>query len=160
MKFFWTLCMALWSMSIHAAFAVTPLVVSVDGQEVADTRTGLTWRRCAEGMVFSAGTCTGTALALIHDAALQHAATQASSTGVAWRLPNIKELFSIADKTRINPAIDPVAFPATPNRLFWSASPDLSNATPWFVNFGDGYIGSGGSGRASPNYVRLVRTSP
>jgi Protein of unknown function (DUF1566) len=91
-----------------------PFTVSADGQEVTDTKTGLIWRRCAAGMTASGGTCTGTASAFTHEAALTHASTQATVTGVAWRLPNVKELSSIADKSRSNPAIDTVAFPATP----------------------------------------------
>lgn len=131
--------------------------ISADGQEVTDARTGLIWRRCAEGMVFSAGTCTGTTTSFVHEAALQHAATQARSTGVAWRLPNIKELSSIADKTRINPAIDSVAFPATPVSVFWSASPyvDSFSFSTWVVSFGDGYVSN--LNRNLSYYVRLVR---
>lgn len=134
--------------------------VSADGQEVADSQTGLIWRRCAEGMAFSGGTCTGTALTLISEAAFQHAAAQASSTGTAWRLPNVKELSSIADKSRSNPAIDSAAFPATPANLFFrSASPVVdASSSAWSVNFYDGYTPGGGS-RSNAGYVRLVRSA-
>lgn len=127
--------------------------ISADGQEVTDARTGLIWRRCAEGMVFSGGTCTGTATAFTHEAAL----TAAKNAGGMWRLPNIKELSSIADKTRINPAIDSVAFPATFAHGFWSASSHVGSSNhAWYVSFygGDLYGGI----RSVSNCVRFVRT--
>jgi Protein of unknown function (DUF1566) len=137
------------------AFAA-PFTVSADGQEVTDTKTGLVWRRCAEGMTAIGGTCTGTASTFTHEAALTRASTQATANSVAWRLPNVKELSSIADKSRSNPAIDTAAFPATPANLFWSSSPYVGYAdVAWVVVFYDGYV-SGGY-RNLTLYVRLVR---
>jgi hypothetical protein len=133
-----------------------PFTVSADGQELTDAKTGLIWRRCVEGMTASGGTCTGSASTFTHEAALTRASTQASSTGMAWRLPNVKELSSIADKSRIMPAIDTAAFPATPVYYFWSSSPYVGDATyAWFVNFYDGWVE--GFTRDNTNYVRLVR---
>jgi hypothetical protein len=130
--------------------------VSVDGQEVTDSQTNLIWRRCSEGMVFSGGTCTGTAGTFTHEAALTLARDQASSTSIAWRLPNVKELASIADKSLSNPAIDATAFPATPASAFWSASPYVGfSSNAWYVLFYDGYFNYGG--RNYSLYVRLVR---
>jgi hypothetical protein len=140
------------------AASAQPFVISGDGTEVTDQKTGLIWRRCAEGMVFGGGTCTGTPSAFTHEAALQRAATRASSTGIAWRLPNVKELSSIADKSRSNPAIDTTAFPATPASWFWSASPDVGYSyNAWYVYFGNGYVGYDDGYRLNSYYVRLVR---
>ena len=133
-----------------------PFTVSADGQEVTDTKTGLIWRRCAEGMTASGVTCTGTATAFTYEAAITRASTQATNTGVAWRLPNVKELSSIADKSRVNPAIDTVAFPVAPASGFWSSSPDVGIANyAWGVYFGNGVVY--GYLRINPSYVRLVR---
>ena len=115
---------------IVCALALTPLlataqryVVSTDGSEVTDQKTGLVWRRCVEGMALSSGTCTGTARTFdTHKEALQEATTQASSSGIVWRLPNIRELLSITDATHSNPTIDSTVFPSTPSNWFWSAS--------------------------------------
>jgi len=138
------------------AASAQPYTISTDGSEVTDQKTGLIWRRCSEGMSWNGTTCAGTASTYTHEAALQRAAAQASSTGVAWRLPNIKELTSIADKSRSNPAIDTTAFPATPANWFWSASPDVGGSNyAWFVYFY--YGGVDGNGRDSSYYVRLVR---
>ena len=134
-----------------------PYVISTDGSEVTDQKTGLIWRRCAEGMTYSGSSCGGSATTFTHEAALQRAASQASSTGVAWRLPNVKELSSIADKGRSSPAIDPTAFPATPSSYFWSSSPYVGSTDfAWSVYFSDGFVNFSGY-RSYRYYVRLVR---
>lgn len=152
------------SILLPVSFCVlaAPFTVSADGQEVTDVKTGLIWRRCAEGMTASGGTCTGAAPSNFeaHESALTHASTQASNTGVAWRLPNIKELSSIVDISRSNPAIDTVAFPATPANGFWSSSPHTGNPDfTWAVSFSSGSV-YGGYRRGAYShyyYVRLVR---
>ena len=128
---------------------------STDGSEVTDSRTGLIWRRCAEGMTWSGGTCTGTAAQYTHQEALQQAKAQTK-----WRLPNIKELSSIVDLNSSNPAAHLISFPKTPSDLFWSSSPNADvnvNALgyAWGVNFSDGVVDT--DYRVSNNYVRLVR---
>jgi hypothetical protein len=86
----------------------------------------------------------------------QQPLAQASSTGAAWRLPNVKELSSIADKSLSNPAIDSTAFPATPASWFWSASPYVGFSNyAWVVYFYNGYVYF--SLRSLSYYVRLVR---
>jgi hypothetical protein len=139
-----------------ASFA-QPYVISADGTEVTDQKTGLIWRRCSEGMAYSGGTCTGTAGTFTHEAALLRASAQASDTGIAWRLPNVKELSSIIDRSHINPAIDAIAFPITPTTgLFWSSSPCMNGPLiVWYVEFGSGSVAS--DARSSSYYVRLVR---
>ncbi|MEQ1636285.1 MAG: DUF1566 domain-containing protein [Methylococcales bacterium] len=117
-----------------------PYTLSADGQEVTDTQTGLIWRRCAEGMSWNGTLCIGTATTYTHEQALQQAATVATATGIAWRLPNVKELVSIVDFSRISPAIDPAAFPNTLMDVFWSSSPEVSGTYhAWTVEFGWGY---------------------
>ena len=140
------------------AWADAPFTVSADGTQVTDGRTGLVWRRCAEGMAAAGGTCTGTASTFTHEQSLTRARDQAASTSVAWRLPNVKELASIADRSKINPAIDTAAFPATPVNAFWSSSPYVGDAgLAWNVIFDNGYVGN--YYRYSAGYVRLVRAA-
>ena len=147
---------------VPLAVTAQPYMISSDGNEVADQKTGLIWLRCAEGMVYNGRTCTGTASTFTHETAVQYAANYASKAGIAWRLPNIKELASIADKSRTNPAIDPAAFPATPASKFWSASPCVSHPgihshspSYWFVLFLNGFVSDDYDERN--NHVRLVR---
>ncbi|MEQ1837635.1 MAG: DUF1566 domain-containing protein, partial [Candidatus Nitrotoga sp.] len=134
--------------------------VSANGQEVTDNQTKLIWRRCAEGMDWDGTTCAGVAGTFTHEAALIRARDQAVSTAIAWHLPNVRELSSIVDRSRSNPAIDPAAFPATPVNVFWSASPLVGYASgyAWGVDFGDGVVDlSYLNVRNSSNPVRLVR---
>ncbi|MBK6998673.1 MAG: DUF1566 domain-containing protein [Rhodoferax sp.] len=57
-----------------------------------------------------------------------------------WRMPFRKELTSILDLGRVNPAIDPDYFPNTPSSDFWSGSPYAGYSSfAWFVHFSNGY---------------------
>ena len=124
------------------------------GDEITDTTTGLIWKRCSEGQTWSAGTCTGTALTFTHEQALQRATIQAGAAG--WRLPNVKELSSIVDASRTNPAIDTAAFPATPSNWYWTSSPYAGGSDyAWVVSFDDGGVGD--LSRYLTRRVRLVR---
>jgi hypothetical protein len=108
--------------------------VRASGQEVHDRSSGLTWRRCTEGMRWSGVGCTGEPRTFTQIEATEHAAQQ---TG--WRLPTVGELHTLVDAGRRNPAIDTQAFPDTPPDWFWSASQANSRIThAWLVHFGEG----------------------
>jgi len=74
-----------------------------------------------------------------------------------WRLPNIKELESIVDDTQLNPAIDRIAFPNTPeSSWYWSSTTyALDPGHAWGVYFSYGFVYNGDKGDG--NYVRCVR---
>jgi hypothetical protein len=126
---------------------------------VTDTITGLMWQLCSQGQAGD-GCTAGSATAHTWQAAFK-LATTANTNKIAgyndWRLPNIKELTSLAALDRYNPAINLTAFPNTPSADFWSSSPYafLSNHA-WLVNFynGSGYYDD----RDSNHHVRLVRS--
>jgi len=121
------------------------------GDEVTDTVTGLIWKRCAEGMIYSGGTCAGTAATFTWEGALAHAATQSG-----WRMPNLKELKSLVETACFEMALNQIVFPNTP-RHAWSGTQyaQRSSNEVLVFNFYAGYFfkvfkGSNGS-------VRLVR---
>jgi hypothetical protein len=125
---------------------------------VTHSKTGLTWKRCAEGQTWSGTTCTGSAAGY----AWANALLQAKNAGFAgqtdWRLPNANELQSIIESCGFNPAINSTQFPATPAYYFWSASTYVPNpAVAWLVDFL--YGGFDGSFNKTSIYyhVRLVR---
>ncbi len=131
---------------------------SADGQEITDGKTGLIWRRCAEGMSWKGRTCTGQAAFFSHSEAAARAGSAASATA-QWRLPVLKELASIVaarEAEEGKAAIDPNAFPATPVARYWT----ISTSGPGYftyVGFSDG--GAGESPRSAPGAVRLVRNA-
>jgi len=128
----------------------------VNGAEVTDASTGLIWRRCVEGQVLSGDTCVGAPYTFTWEDALAQALAEAEGTGVAWRVPNIKELASLMELSKVGPAIDTTAFPQTPSLVHWSSSPVTGMPTGyWAVNFN-----LGGVGKLSHRYLyalRLVR---
>ncbi|MCG8275371.1 DUF1566 domain-containing protein [Stenotrophomonas sp. NLF4-10] len=81
-----------------------------------------------------------------------------------WRLPEVEELFLLADRSRCSPAIDVAFFPACKSDWYWTATDDASeekdedtghSAYAWFVDFGGGpsLVGS----RVHGLRVRAVR---
>jgi len=75
-----------------------------------------------------------------------------------WRLPNRKELYSIADLSRTNPAIDVTVFPNTEVGLewYWSSTTDITATTDAW-----GYLALQGgcirTAKANDGWVRPVR---
>ncbi len=116
---------------------------SASGGVVTDSQTGLRWQQAASPSTHtwaSAGPyCRSLPLA-----------------GGGWRLPSRLELLSIVDYTRLDPAIDPVPFPNTPNEAFWTSSIFVGlPAQAWSIYFPAG--SSSQFGTASPLRVRCVR---
>jgi hypothetical protein len=100
---------------------------------VTDNNTGLTWQQG-----YSTSTMTWSA------AATSCANNDANLPGTGWRLPNIKELFTLVDFTVSGVAkIDLTAFPGTPVSDFWSATTYPNSGYQYFamhVNFNVGYV--------------------
>lgn len=132
---------------------------AVEGGVVLDTKTGLRWQQ----MVSSPATkWTG---------ALRYC--KALSLGgftSGWRVPSMKELRTLVDESRYNPAIDTTTFPGvasagspgSPATFFWSSTPVATfPIMAWYVDF---YAGSAGHGvidtkdaAGNTNLVRCVR---
>lgn len=127
----------------HAKAPTGRFVVDAKGETVHDTWGKRTWQR-----VVDSGSYTW-AKAKAHCTGLTRA-------GGGWRLPDVRELESIVDRQQKEPAIEPMAFPATPAVIFWSATAlSGSSSNVWVVNF---YYGHSNLNLiAGPSRVRCVR---
>ena len=78
-----------------------------------------------------------------------------------WRLPDVEELFRLADRTRLNPAVNIEFFPDTHSDWYWTRTiyADRKSRAAWVVGFGSG--GSYDFDRVSNGaFVRAVRSVP
>ena len=113
---------------------------------VIDNLTGLMWRS-----QFLPDTLTW-------ESALTYADTSTTAGFTDWRLPNIKEIQSIMDVSRINPCLNTSYFTANPAMKCW-ASTTLPNKTvsAWYLDTRYGITTYDVKTRR--NYVYLVRTA-
>lgn len=132
-----------------------------DGAEVKDNNTGLIWQRCSIGQVWQQDTqgCMGEA----KEFNWQQALVATSQIGNGYRLPNIKELYSIVEVQCSDPAINLRIFPNTnvyAGDRHWSSS--FSNAKTFkpyqalSVGFFFGNINA--SKLDYKHYIRAVRS--
>ena len=109
---------------------------------VNDTKTGLMWQDDAVGSTMdwstAITTCENLTLGGYSD----------------WRLPNIRELKSIADRTRANPAISP-NFTAITSDYYWSSTTYSVSSYVCDVGFSGG--NDGVSEKTDSLFVRCVR---
>ncbi|HKP57572.1 MAG TPA: DUF1566 domain-containing protein [Polyangiales bacterium] len=97
----------------------------VDGAVVTDAQTKLIWQRtAAPGLMYwqeAKDFCAGLKL-----------------VGQVWRMPKYKELMTLVDFMRSNPAIDIEAFPNAPADAFWADSLFVEDGKPYWVDFKTG----------------------
>ncbi|MDU9048465.1 MAG: DUF1566 domain-containing protein [Candidatus Electrothrix sp. Rat3] len=135
---------------------------------ITDTKTGLMWKRCAEGL--SGDNCEdGKVESYQWNDAMQRFKDVEYAGYADWRLPTINELKTLVycskGKEKYDdyckdgyetPTINQQAFPNTEATWFWSGSPSTVNSDgAWYVRFNFGV-----SSADSRNYhyaVRLVR---
>jgi len=89
---------------------------------VSDVVTGLMWKRCPEGL--SGGDCNnGSASTLVWGGSMKAARDSVYAGYDDWRLPNMKEMQTLVDVTKNNPAQDTSVFPNPNNVLeYWTSS--------------------------------------
>lgn len=110
---------------------------------VEDSATELAWERAP------------TASASGADDAAEYCA-QLELEGGGWRLPTLKELYTLVDESRTVPAIDTQVFPDTAPAFYWSSSAVAGFAEfTWAVNFEQGT--DGWFPRENEHFVRCVR---
>ncbi|MFZ5775747.1 MAG: DUF1566 domain-containing protein [Thermodesulfobacteriota bacterium] len=119
-----------------STISVDELLDNGDGT-ITDTTTDLTWKRCSEGQTWTGSTCAGEASTYTYDQANAVAVSFAGYTD--WRLPNARELQTLAKRRQHLPAINTDAFPNTPSFSFWASTVvALSPEVAWLVHFSNG----------------------
>lgn len=142
---------------LSSSISATPFTDNGDGT-VTDQNTNLRWQKCSMGQTNDT-TCSGTATTVTWQGALNYC-NALTLAGKTWRLPNINELKSIADRARMNPSIDTTFFPSTIAHYYWSSSTYAIGLTnyAWIADFI--YGGMPGNDKALSYYVRCVLTGP
>ena len=128
--------------------------LTINGGEVYDNKTTLTWARCSVGQRWQDGAgCLGDVKTFTFDEAQKQASGE-------WRVPTRGELESLIDQSCSPAKIDDQAFPdMNPTLLaYWSSTPNaVDSSVAYLVNFYDGTIDAGGYYRSGAGAVRLVR---
>jgi hypothetical protein len=122
---------------------------------VTDNLTGLIWLTNANCFGVKGWT---TALSSANSLASGTCGLTDGSTAGQWRLPNVKELQSLIDFSKFNPALS-TGYPfgtSVQNGYYWSASSGAYDTTSaWVVNLSSGYLYAGG--KTFSYYVWPVR---
>lgn len=147
----------------------TPTSRFIDNNDgtITDTKTQLMWKKCLDGQTGSQ--CNeGSALTYTWQNALQRVKSINDTIGFAnyvdWRMPNIKEIYSLVERTCVYPAINLTVFPNDISGLediSWSSTPYVYTYftdRTMSVSF---YRGDTNAMHRSENgLLRLVRTIP
>lgn len=138
---------------------------------VTHKKTGLMWKKCAEGKTWDSlnKKCTGNALFYSWNKAFEHIEVINVNGGfngyTDWRLPNIKELASIVEKQCDSPSINAVIFPNLSTSSyddevynFWSSTPSTQYSYgAQYIRFSFG--NDNWTNKSSLLSIRLVRDS-
>ena len=125
---------------------------------VTDAGTGLTWQQSTgdvngDSQITSDGYPTGDRATW--QVALAYCEGLILAGSSDWRLPNIRELNSLVDRTTYGPAID--SHFQSESNYYWSATTYAHYTNEaWYVYFYDGY-GYWQHYKTEPHYVRCVR---
>ena len=127
----------------------------IQGDQVYDKKTDLTWARCSVGQRWKEGVgCVGVVKVFTWNEANKQG-------GGGWRLPSKDELATLIDRKRKavgqEPTIDEVAFPDMDYDKLWYWSSTPSGAEAWHVNFDVGVVIDTGYRDEVQYSVRLVR---
>lgn len=131
---------------------------------ITHSKTGLIWARCAVGQEWNStdGVCENegedSATQFTWKEALQLSDSFKLEGETNWRLPNIKELASIVERSCVSPSANQAIFESTPSNNFWSSSTNTASgkkAEAWAVSFSNGRLDS--KSKSARFYVRMVK---
>ncbi|MBA7609499.1 hypothetical protein ES703_16690 [subsurface metagenome] len=140
-----------WVGQKEAPYKTRFIAKTIGGDDVViDLATGLMW--AADGN--EAGCKNGAAK--VWDYALWWPIITAFAGFSDWRVPNVKELMSIVDNGRQNPAIKQLPFSNTVSLGYWTSTTFLpSTDEGWIVHFAEGVVTH--KDKDTSYYLRCVR---
>ncbi len=123
---------------------------------VTDNNTKLIWQKCSASVGESGTNCSsGTAAPLPWENAVSYCKDLTLGERKNWRLPHIKELFSIMNYEKFNPTIDLFYFPNTIPSSYWSSNVNVNSTDyAWVVAFSNGMVH--GNAKTNKTYIRCV----
>ena len=136
---------------------IDEFVNNADGT-ATDASLGLVWMRCSLGQTWENETCSGDASELTWQQALQAAHGYKYAGQLGWRVPNMKELASLTERSCVRPAINELFFPNTSSDDYWTSTPSVIDPQrAWVIAF----FNSSNSLKDKNLFVftRLVRTA-
>ncbi|MBI5140873.1 MAG: DUF1566 domain-containing protein [Nitrospirae bacterium] len=113
---------------------------------VGDDANGLIWQRYAATQAMS------------WESALNYCESLTLGGYDDWRLPNVKELETSLDLSRIDPAVDVTVFPDAGGLAYWSSTSSSLPAFAASVNSGSGEVMTGTGKNSQLLMARCVRT--
>ena len=133
---------------VSALFAQDRFIRDDTNGTVIDTKTNLMWQDNSDNNTSG----------LVKDgwkSALDYCENLTLAGYSDWRLPNYNEFESLVDRSRLNPAINPIFKYVNTTSYYWTSTM-YSETEAWFIGFIDG---KGATGTASVDgaYVRCVR---
>lgn len=118
-----------------ASLKIDEFVDNADGT-ATDVSLGLVWMRCSLGQIWENETCTGDANELTWQQALQAAHGYQYAEQLGWRVPNMKELASLTERSCVRPAINEIFFPHTSSDDYWTSTPSVVDPErAWVIAF-------------------------
>jgi hypothetical protein len=100
----------------------TEWTLSPDGAQILQRSTQLVWPRCVEGMRWDGRFCVGEPLWLDQSEAQALARQRAQASGLAWRLPYIRELQQFARMSAAAPDASRPGVPEATQGWVWSGT--------------------------------------
>ncbi|MFT5878955.1 MAG: hypothetical protein ACI86X_000027 [Moritella sp.] len=111
---------------LHQDYTPSDFIDNRNGT-VTDLRTSLTWAKCTVGQIYVSATnsCSGSGAISYPTWAESLVAAEAYSVNsiAGWRMPNIKELGSLVDRSCAEPTINLTLFPNTISSVYYTSTP-------------------------------------
>lgn len=162
-----SLVISLWAACVTNLTPGSSVERFIDNEDgtISDNKTGLVWQKCNYGLEFFDGVCGGSTVVMTWSEALQNAQEYIDDNDFTWRVPTIKELNSLIERSCVEPAMSELFdYEAGVAQRYWSsthaeASHDSSaDVKAMVIDFGEGVVEIQEKLNETNTTLRLVRT--